>query len=72
MTTGMSSEQPQSQRRLAEVSWSADDVQTLRPDWDDERCIQFLEDNEEDIQCAMIARGWDAVSDILRREEHRQ
>ena len=72
MTTGMSSEQPQSQRRLAEVSWSADDVQTLRPGWDDERCIQFLEDNEEDIQCAMIVRGWDAMSDILRREEHRQ
>lgn len=53
----------------ASVSWCADDVRTLRPDWDDERCNHFLMDNEDDIQSAMIERGWDAIADLLRFEE---
>lgn len=53
----------------ASVSWCADDVRTLRPGWDDERCNQFLMDNEDDIQSAMIERGWDAMSELLRWEE---
>lgn len=57
--------------RHAEVSWCAEDIQTLRPDWSDEKCNEFLMDNEDDIQCAMIERGWDAISDLLRWEEHK-
>lgn len=58
-------------KRLAEVSWCAEDIQTLRPSWDDAKCNAFLEANEDDIQCAMIERGWDAISDLLRWEEHK-
>jgi hypothetical protein len=53
----------------ADVAWRAEDVQTLRPEWSTERCNQFLMDNEDDIQCAMIERGWDAISDLIRWEE---
>jgi hypothetical protein len=55
-----------SRSRHAEVSWCAEDIRALRPGWDDKRCNQFLMDNEDDIQCAMIERGWDAISDLLR------
>jgi hypothetical protein len=54
----------------ARVAWCAEDVQELKPDWSAERCIQFLQDNEDDIQCAMIERGWDAIRDLIRHEEH--
>lgn len=56
-------------QRLAQVSWCAEDIQQLRPDWDEAKCNAFLEANEDDIQCAMIERGWDAISDLLRWEE---
>jgi len=60
-----------SRERHAEVSWCADDIRELRPDWDDERCNDFLMRQEDDIQCAMIERGWDAIRDLLRWEETR-
>jgi hypothetical protein len=53
----------------ARVSWCADDVRTLRPDWDDERCNEFLMDNEDYILCAIIEGGWDAIRDLIRWEE---
>lgn len=54
----------------AQVSWCVDDVREFRPGWTDERCNQFLMDNEDDIQCAMIERGWDAIKDLLRWEDN--
>lgn len=57
--------------RHAEVTWCAEDIQELRPDWDDARCDAFLSENEDDIQCAMIERGWDAIRDLLRWEENK-
>jgi len=53
----------------ASVSWNEEDIQSVRPDWSDERCRQFLMRNEDDIQCAMIERGWGVISDLLRWEE---
>jgi hypothetical protein len=50
---------------LASVAWHADDIRTLRPDWDDERCNAFLEDNGDYIQDAMIERGWEAIESLL-------
>jgi hypothetical protein len=41
----------------------------VRPDWDDERCVKFLTDNEDDIQCAMVERGWEVIRDLIRWEE---
>ncbi len=58
-------------KRLAEVSWCADDIRALRPNWDDAKCNAFLDANEDDIQCAMIERGWDAIRDLLRWAERK-
>lgn len=57
--------------RHCQVSWCAEDVREVRPDWDDERCNSFLTDNEDDIQCAMIEAGWEAIRNLIRWEEHK-
>jgi len=55
--------------RHAEVSWCAEDIKELRPDWSDKQCNEFLMDNEDEIQCRMIEEGWEAIKDLLPREE---
>lgn len=54
---------------LAVVSWCAEDIQELRPDWSAKKCNAFLMDNEDEIQCRMIEEGWEAIKDLLPREE---
>jgi hypothetical protein len=51
------------------VSWCAEDIQELRPDWSAKKCNAFLMDNEDEIQCRMIEEGWEAIKDLLPREE---
>jgi len=53
----------------AQIGWSTYDIRSVRPDWDDERCVKFLTDNEDDIQCAMVERGWEVIRDLIRWEE---
>lgn len=55
----------------ATASWCAEDVQEIRPEWDAARCNAFLMDNEDDIQCAMIEAGWEAIRNLIRWEEHK-
>jgi hypothetical protein len=53
----------------ASVSWCAEDIKKLRPDWSDEQCVEFLEENEDAIQVGMIERGWYELEDIINRKE---
>jgi hypothetical protein len=54
---------------LAQVAWMAGDIQTLRPEWSDEKCNEWLDDNEDYIQQAMIETGWEAIENLLAGEE---
>lgn len=54
---------------LAQVAWMAGDIQTLRPEWSDEKCNEWLEENEDYIQQAMIETGWEAIENLLAGEE---
>lgn len=56
------------EKLMATVSWCAEDIQSLRPAWSAERCEEFLDDNEDSIQSAMIETGWDVIRDQLRGE----
>ena len=38
---------------FAEVSWNSEDVQTLRPDWSEEKCNELLAQAEGNIQSIM-------------------
>jgi hypothetical protein len=46
---------------LALVKWCAEDIQTLRPDWDAAKCNEFLYENEDEIQLQMIDTGWKVI-----------
>jgi len=54
-----------SDRKFAEVAWTAGDVRDLRPDWTDERCEEWLANNGSGIQDAMVERGWIAMETLL-------
>jgi hypothetical protein len=54
---------------LAVVSWCAEDIQERKPEWSDEQCNAFLGDNEDEIQCEMIGRGWEVIDYRLARED---
>ncbi len=45
-------------KQFAAVSWCAEDVRELVPQWSADRCEDFLNANEDRLQRAMIAAGW--------------
>ena len=51
---------------FAEVSWNSEDVQTLRPDWSEEKCNELLAHASDNIEQAMIERGWSVLKDEIR------
>jgi hypothetical protein len=56
-------------KRYAEISWCALDLSDLRPSWTAEKCDEFLEENEDAIQLAMIEAGVDAIRELMPTEE---
>ena len=56
-------------KKLATVTWTAEDVQSLRPDWTTDKCEEFLEDNERRIQDRLIEIGWEVIETLLGEDE---
>lgn len=51
--------------QFASVCWQIGDIQTLRPEWSDERCADFLRSNQRQIQDDMVERGWSSIETLL-------
>lgn len=49
----------------ATISWCVEDIQERRPDWDEKKCEEFLENFEEEIQLVMIEAGGDTIQRLL-------
>ena len=58
--------------RLAAVSWCADDIQTMRPEWTVQKCLDFLVENGRYIQDAMVRSGWDVIESLLPPREREE
>jgi hypothetical protein len=56
---------PGKTKRYAEISWCALDIQAYRPAWSVKKCNEFLDDNEDYIQNAMVEAGNDAIIALL-------
>lgn len=54
---------------FASAKWILDDIKTLRPDWTDEECENFLDKYEDDIAESMIRAGWETIEMFLYEEE---
>jgi len=49
----------------AKVEWTAEDVQTLRPDWTEEYCEEWLMSNQKYIQDRLVELGWEVIESLL-------
>jgi rubrerythrin len=52
----------------AGLSWSAEDVQTLRPAWGIDRCEAWLAENQKHIRDRLCELGWEVMEDLLPRK----
>jgi hypothetical protein len=60
---------PKQRQRYAVIGWCAADVLEHVPGWTRQQCNDFLEDNEDDIQLAMIEAGNAAIRELLPTQE---
>jgi hypothetical protein len=51
------------------ITWSAEDIATVKPDWTEEQCEEWLDDNWGHIQDRMIELGWEVIDCSLPQEE---
>ena len=54
---------------LAAVTWHAEDVKTLRPNWSLDKCNEWLEDNERYMSDRLIELGWEVMDALLINDE---
>jgi hypothetical protein len=50
------------------IKWSAEDIQTLRPEWSVEECEIFIKDKGEHFKQASISQGWEIWETLLEGE----
>lgn len=50
---------------FAETKWTISDVQSLKPNWSDDKCRQWLSENAKYIQEAAVSAGWVAMESLL-------
>lgn len=52
----------------AEVTWRAEDVSTIKPEWTMEKCEEWLQDHENRIQDRLTELGWEVLDSLLMME----
>jgi hypothetical protein len=50
------------------TAWTPEDIQTLKPEWDLNRCENFLEDNEQKIVDRIVEASWEVMESFLDLE----
>ena len=56
---------PSNVKSYAKVTWCALDIGDLCPGWSVTKSNDFLDENEDYIQTAMIEAGWSAISSLV-------
>ena len=56
-------------KQFAEVSWTAEDMQVVRPDWSIEQCNYVLNRSEDALRTVMIEQGWKTLEDEAQHYE---
>lgn len=52
-------------KEYAKVVWTANDIQTLKEDWSDTECEEWLQNNQKHIQSRLVELGWQVIEDLL-------
>lgn len=53
------------------ITWLPGDIKSLRPDWDIDRCEEWLCENAKRIQDRSIELGWEVIEDLLPEKKQR-
>lgn len=56
------------ENKYATVTWTAEDVLTLRPQWSKERAEEWLEANQKYVRDRLVELGWDVIETLLSSE----
>lgn len=56
--------------KYGKVVWTAEDVQTLRPDLTIVEAENFLGRNEKHIRDRLIETGWDVLETLIQMDGH--
>ena len=51
------------------IKWKWNDIKTMRPNWTEDQCEEFLFDNRKSLQDRSIEIGWDIIAAHLPPEE---
>ena len=51
--------------REYKIVWNANDVRTLRPDWSEEECLEWLDSNWSHIEDRCVELGWEVIECLL-------
>jgi hypothetical protein len=51
------------------IVWKAEDIKTLRPDWTEEECEEWLMDNASIICDRSIELGWEVIETLLGQDD---
>ena len=51
------------------IVWQLEDIQTEKPDWSHEQCVQFLEDEHKSISNQSIELGWETIQTLMEMKE---
>ena len=53
----------------AEVTWRAEDVKAIKPNWTMPKCEEWLSDYEGKIQDRITELGWEVIDSLLMMED---
>jgi hypothetical protein len=53
----------------AGVTWRAEDVSMIKPNWSMPKCEEWLQDNEEHIAERLTELGWEVLDAFLMTED---
>lgn len=47
------------------LTWTADDIKSIRPEWKDDQCKKFLETIKRRLKDRITQDGWDFIEEAL-------
>ena len=56
-------------KKYAEMSWSVEDIASLKPEWSEKRAEEFLYNNQNRLRDRLIELGWEVMDDLIWFEE---
>lgn len=54
---------------FAQLEWLPDDILSLAPHWNEEKCLEAMKQNEQRLKGSLITHGFHVLRDIIKEQE---